>query len=152
MAVSATKTSRPVVVDASGQIVGRLASHVAKLLLNGERVVVVNAEQALFSGRRSTILQEWLGTLEIASVVHPKFGPFHPRTPDRIFKRVVRGMVPRRKPRGLQAWKRLRVHVGIPAEYGKREKRVFEDAKATKPLSYYVPLADVARQLGWKGS
>lgn len=152
MAASVIESRPAVVVDASGQIVGRLASHVSKLLLNGERVVVVNAEKAMFSGRRSMILQESLDKLEIASVVHPKFGPFHPRTPDRILKRVVRGMVPRRKPKGLQAWKRLRVYVGVPAGFEKREKRVFEDAKATKPLSYYVPLADVARRLGWKGS
>ena len=37
-------------VDASGQIAGRLCSKVAKLLLVGNSVVVVNADKALFSG------------------------------------------------------------------------------------------------------
>ena len=36
-------------VDASDQVLGRLASHVAKLLLNGYKVVVFNAEKVAIS-------------------------------------------------------------------------------------------------------
>lgn len=150
MAASVARSSQPIVVDAEGHVVGRLASHVAKLLLRGDRVVVVNAEKALFSGKRGMVLREWLSRLEISSVVNPKFGPFHPRAPDRILRRVVRGMVPRRKAKGVQAMKRLRVYLGVPEAYARAERQRFPDAEATKPPSFYLPLAEVAQRLGWK--
>ena len=39
------RTDRPIVVDATNHIAGRLASNVAKLLLQGQRVTVVNCEK-----------------------------------------------------------------------------------------------------------
>ena len=50
------------VYDATDQILGRLSSHVAKVLLSAkregrdERVVVVNAGQAVISGSRASVL------------------------------------------------------------------------------------------------
>ncbi|MEM1525044.1 MAG: 50S ribosomal protein L13 [Nitrososphaerales archaeon] len=150
MEVSEKKTSQ-IVVDAQYLICGRLASHVAKLLLQGNRVIVVNAEKSLISGKRESVINEWLEKLEISSVVQPKYGPFHPRNPARILTKMIRGMIPRRKSKGREALKRLRVYVGVPKEYNHVEKVTFEDAKAKKPLSYYVMLGDLALQLGWKG-
>jgi large subunit ribosomal protein L13 len=138
-------------VDASGQIAGRLCSNVAKLLLNGNRVVVVNARNTLISGQRQSVMNSWLEYLKIASVVHPKHGPFHSRTPDGIITRMVRGMVPRRKPKGEAAMRRLRVYAHIPEEYSKEKFETFENAKVTKPPAYYVSLAQIANRIGWKG-
>lgn len=136
------------VVDASGQIAGRLSSSVAKLLLEGNRVVVVNAEKALISGRRRSVVDEWLRRLEISSAVHPKYGPFHPRSPHTILSRMIRGMTPRRKAKGREALKRLRVYAGTPDEYRSLEKKTFEDAKATKPEAFYVRLGELAKAIG----
>lgn len=138
-------------VDAEGKIAGRLCSHVAKLLLEGNRVIVVNAESTLFSGSRRNIMTEWAARLNLGSVVHPKHGPFHPRTPDGILSRMVRGMLPRRKPSGAAALKRLRVYVGVPEEYSKVSFTDFEDSKATKPIAFYFPLGEIAAKIGWKG-
>lgn len=137
-------------VDAAGQIVGRMCSRIAKLLLSGNSVVVVNAEKALFSGHRSNVMGDFLDKLKIASVVHPKHGPFHPRTPSGILTRTVRGMIPRTKPRGMSAMKRLRVYEEIPEGMEKMTFTIFDEAKATKPLAYYVPLGEVAERIGWK--
>ncbi len=139
-------------VDASGQIAGRLCSKVAKLLLVGNSVVVVNAEKALFSGARSNVMGTFSQKLKIASVVHPKHGPFHPRTPAGILTRMVRGMIPRSKPSGLSALRRLRIYAEIPKQYGNISFSNFDEAKATKPLAYYVPLGEVAERIGWKGT
>ena len=138
-------------VDASGQIAGRLCSKVAKLLLVGNSVVVVNADKALFSGARSNVMGGFFEKLKIASVVHPKHGPFHPRTPAGILTRMVRGMIPRSKPSGTAALRRLRVYAEVPKQYGKVSFSNFDEAKATKPLAYYVPLGEVAERIGWKG-
>jgi large subunit ribosomal protein L13 len=139
----------PIVVDATGHIAGRLCSYVAKLLLEGKSVVIVNAEKAFISGKRSSVIEEWHKFLEIASVVHPKHGPFHPRRPDNIIRRMVRGMLPRKRPKGISAMKRLRVYIGVPEEYAGAEFKVFDDAKIRKPESYYISIYDLARSIGW---
>lgn len=148
------KKDRPQVryVDATGQIAGRLCSNVAKLLLNGDRVIVVNAERTLISGQRGSVMEDWLAFLKLGSVVHPRHGPYHERTPDGILTGMVRGMLPRRKPKGLAALRRLRVYVGVPEEYSKIKFQGFEDAAATKPQAYYVKLSEIASRIGWKGA
>jgi large subunit ribosomal protein L13 len=148
---SETAVARRYYVDASGQIIGRMCSKVAKLLLSGNSVVIVHADKALFTGSRHTVMGDFFDRLTIASVVHPKHGPFHPRTPTGIMTRMVRGMLPRTKPSGLAALRRLRVYTDVPKELGKTTFISFEEAKATKPLAYYVPLSEVASKIGWKG-
>ena len=139
-------------VDASGQIVGRMSSKIAKILLSGDSVVIVHADKALFSGHRSNVMGDFFDRLTIASVVHPKHGPFHPRTPDRILTRTIRGMIPRTKSSGAAAIRRLRVYTDVPKGMEKISFINFEEAKATKPLAYYVPLGEVAERIGWKGA
>ncbi len=138
-------------VDATGQIAGRMCSNVAKLLLEGNRVIILNAEKTLVSGQRGSVMRSWLEYLKIASVVHPKHGPFHSRTPDGIITRMVRGMLPRRKPKGEAGLKRLRVYVGVPEQYAKMKFHGFENAQATKPPAYYVSLSEISSRIGWKG-
>lgn len=138
-----------VYVDASNQIAGRLSSKVAKLIISGKKVVVVNAEKALISGSRSSVVREWTEKLELSSRVNPIYGPFHPRRPDNILRRMVRGMVPRKKPKGALAMKRLRVYIGVPSDVSGSKLTKFEDATATRPTPVYVTMADLSKSLGW---
>lgn len=140
-----------IIVDAEGHIAGRLSSHIAKLLLKGDKVIVVNAKKVLLSGSRRSIINEYLERLEISSAVNPRHGPFHPRRPDTILNKMVRGMLPIRKAKGLEAFKRLKVYVGIPEQYKSFQKTKFEDAMPKKPLSFYLTLHELASKLGWKG-
>lgn len=148
---NAAKSGSTRYVDATGQIAGRLCSNVAKLLLVGQPVVVVNAERILFSGQRRSVMQGWFDYLKIASVVHPKHGPFHARTPEGILTRMIRGMIPRSKPKGISAMKRLRVYSGSPKEYANVKFSGFDNSTATKPIAYYIPLSEIASRIGWKG-
>jgi len=148
---SVQKSGQVVVVNGEEHIAGRLASLLAKKLLEGERVVVVNTEKILISGDIDSIRRELEAKLEITSLTNPKHTPMHHRTPDRIFTRIVRGMVPRRKAKGRFALKRLRTYIGVPEEYKQAEKAVFKEAMITKPAAYYVNLGEVARLIGWRG-
>ena len=47
------------VIDGSNHILGRLATHVAKQLLNGEDIIIVNAEKIVITGRKEQILQDY---------------------------------------------------------------------------------------------
>jgi large subunit ribosomal protein L13 len=140
-----------VVVDATNCVAGRMCSHVSKLLLQGNRVAIVNAEKAMLSGNRYKTIESYKEHLEINSVTNPIHGPFHPRRPDTIISKMVRGMVPKRKPDGISAFKRLRVYMGVPERMKNAKMESFDDSKITKPESYYISLAEVAKQIGWKG-
>lgn len=143
------KTSKPIVVDGTNLIAGRLSSHVAKLLLQGNRVSIVNCENIMLSGSRTNILKEYKDFLKISSIINPKFGPFHPRRPDTIITKMVRGMLPRKKPSGQSAFKRLRTYIGVPKELKGFEKIQFDDAKITKPVANYTTMTDLSQNVGW---
>jgi large subunit ribosomal protein L13 len=151
-----TKTSQQghrneIIVDATDCIAGRMCSHVSKLLLKGNRVSVVNSENAMLSGNRYMTIGLYKEYLEINSVTNPIHGPFHPRRPDTILTKMVRGMVPKTKASGIEAFKRLRVYIGIPEELRDKRMEAFEDAKVTRSPSKYITIGEVAKQIGWKG-
>ena len=99
------------VIEASECIMGRLASAVAKSLLNGEEVHIVNAENAVISGSKDMVFGEYVSKRNLN---HPRKGPYYPRMPHMMLKRAVRGMIPYQKPKGREAFKRLKVDVGTP--------------------------------------
>ena len=143
------KKSSPIVVDGTNHIAGRLCSNVAKLLLEGNNVSVVNCDRIMISGNRRSIIEEYKDFLEISSILHPKHGPFHPRRPDTIFSRMVRGMLPRKKPSGQTALKRLRAYIGVPKELKSLKKIQFEKAKIRKSSSYYTSMENLGKTIGW---
>ena len=144
------RTDRPIVVDATDHIAGRLSSHVAKLLLKGNRVSLVNCEKIMISGTRANIIKEYREFLEISSILNPKHGPFHPRRPDTIITKMIRGMLPfGKKPSGITAHKRLRAYIGSPKELKSIEKIQFEKAKIKRSASNYTTMGELSRVIGW---
>ena len=140
---------KPIVVDATDHIAGRLSSNVAKLLLKGNRVSIVNCDKIMISGARSNIISEYREFLEINSINHWKHGPKHPRRPDTIMKKMIRGMLPREKTSGKQAHKRLRTYIGSPKEVKSFKKIKFEKAMIKKSSSNYTTMANLGRTIGW---
>tara|TARA_Y100001949_G_scaffold13917_1_gene10147 strand:+ start:408 stop:872 length:465 start_codon:yes stop_codon:yes gene_type:complete len=143
------KTSRPIAIDGTNHIAGRLSSSVAKLLLQGNRVVIVNAEKIMISGRKKNIVYEYDQFLKISSILHPKHGPFHPRRPDTIISRMIRGMLPRDKPSGKEALKRLRVYIGVPKDVKSLGKTQIEKAKIRKSNALYTSVGELGKNVGW---
>ena len=143
------KTSRPIVIDGTNHIAGRLSSSVAKLLLQGNRVVVVNAEKIMISGKKKNIVYEYDQFLKISSILHPKHGPFHPRRPDTMISRMIRGMLPRDKPSGKEALKRLRVYIGVPKDVKSLGKTQIEKAKIRKSNALYTSVGELGKNVGW---
>ena len=133
------------IIDAKGLILGRMASGVAKRLLQGENVIVMNAEKAAISGKRLQIVKEAKTFLEVG---HPRKGPFHQRRPDRIVRRTIRGMLPRQKPKGMQAFKRLRVYLGAPLEFEDKKIQTILEASTDKLKSPYKTVGELAKEIG----
>ena len=140
--------SKPTVVDGTNLIAGRVCSNVAKLLRSGNRIFIVNCEKIMISGKKSSIIKEYEDFLKIHSIIHPQHGPFHPRRPDTIIKRMIRGMLPTEKPSRKTDLARLRTYIGVPKEVKGLEKIQFEKAKITKDSSKYTTMAELSRYIG----
>ena len=140
-----------VTIDAANCIAGRICSRVSKILLQGKMVSIVNAEKAMLSGNKYATIDAYKKNLEVSSATNPIHGPFHPRRPDTILTRMVRGMLPKRKSNGKVALKKLRVYNGIPEKLKKADFETIDDCKISKSPSYYVTMGEIAKQIGWKG-
>jgi len=138
-------------IDATGHIAGRLASVVAHEVIRGKRVVVLNSEKAVISGDRKSLMRQWSERLELGSKVNPMYGPFHPRRPDNIMWRMVRGMVPKTKAKGIIGLKRVRFYIGVPEKYSGYALTKVDDALATRPLPTYTTIAEISKTIGWNG-
>jgi len=134
------------VIDADGNVLGRLCTSVAKKILKGEEVVVVNAEKAIVTGNRDDILAQYKQKKDRGKVIH---GPFYPRRADLILKRTVRGMLPWDKPKGRDAYRLLKVYVGVPKELEAVEKLKLMGA-TNLSRDRYVTLSEVSEHLGSK--
>ena len=138
-------------IDATDLILGRMASHVAKSLLEGKEVTIVNAEKAVISGRRQATFSERDAWMEIRNLVNPRKGPFHPRRPDDLVRRTIRGMLPYKKPKGREAYRRLRVYVGVPPELEGREARSIAGAHLKRlGTRRFITVGELSRHLGVK--
>lgn len=85
--------AKRVVVDARHHMLGRLASIVAKELLNGQKVVVLRCEEICISGGLVRQKMKYMRFLRKRMNTKPSHGPIHFRAPAKIFWRTVRGSV-----------------------------------------------------------
>jgi large subunit ribosomal protein L13 len=134
------------IVDATGLVMGRLASVVATQLLAGNEINIVNAEKAIITGRRESIYEEYFACRDRG---HKERGPYFPRRPEMIMKRTVRGMLPYKLRRGRDAMSRLRIYIGVPRDLSGQQ---FEQPQAAKvrgsSSANFIELGDLSKRLG----
>ncbi|KAK7078787.1 60S ribosomal protein L13A [Halocaridina rubra] len=143
---------KAIVIDGKGHLHGRLAAIVAKSLLLGQQIVVVRCEDIVLSGSFYRNKLNYLSFLRKRCNVNPKRGPFHHRSPSKIFARTVRGMLPIKTTRGRKALKNLRSFEGIPRPYDHVSRQVVPDAmriNRLKPGRKFCMLGMVAHEVGW---
>ena len=145
------KPSEYIVFDAKDKILGRLASSVAKELIGGKKVAIINAEQSIISGRKKLIKEKYKTRLGLQEKENPEHSPYWSRRPDFLVKRVVRGMLPyHRKTTGKEAYKRLIVFVGTPEAF-KGVKPIEIKTKDPKTLyAGYVKVSELSEMLGYQ--
>ncbi len=140
--------SETIYIDGSDLILGRLSSWIAKNVLSGERIVVVNAQDVLVTGNRSTLIKHHIQLRARATHTNPKRGPFYPRFPDRILRRTVRGMLPWKTTRGREAFRRIAAYIDIPDELKDVEFKTVDVAKG-KTLKKYITVGELSKNIGW---
>jgi large subunit ribosomal protein L13 len=136
------------IVDASNLILGRMASYVAKKALDGNRVVVLNAERAIISGTKDRVVARAKQKLKTRTLGNLERGPTHPRKPDGYVRRVIRGMLPWKKTSGKEAFHRVMVYIGTPDEYKNKPGTRIADAEASKLKVPYITVARLSEEIG----
>jgi len=133
------------IIDAEGAVLGRLCTAVAKRLLKGEEIAVVNAEKAIVTGKKTMIKAHYKQEREVGTY---RKGPFYPRMPHQIVKRTVRGMIPYQEPHGRAAFKKLKCYIGVPKEFiGQSFEKI---TTAQKHPANYMTIQEIAQFLGAK--
>jgi len=142
-----------VVIDGKGHLLGRLASVVAKELLNGQHIVVVRCEDLNISGSLFRNRLKFMSFLRKHSNTNPrKHSQIHYRAPSKMFWRALRGMMPYKTPRGAASLDRLKVLDGVPAEYEKKKRMVVPAALRVlrlKPQRRFCRVGDLSGKVGW---
>jgi len=136
------------VYDGENMILGRLGTVVAKAALLGEEVRVVNCDKVIVSGKKEMVFAN--EKQKRARKGYPLKSAKFTRLSDRIVRRSIRGMLPWRKTRGREAFKRIMCHRGVPeALQGKAIK--IEGASVSKlPTLKYITIAELVKRLGGK--
>ena len=144
--------AKVVLVDARHHMLGRLASILAKELLNGQRVVVVRCEEICMSGGLVRQKMKYLRFLRKRMNTKPSHGPIHFRAPARILWRTIRGMIPHKTKRGAAALARLKAYEGVPPPYDRMKRMVIPDALKVlrlQPGHKYCLLGRLSSEVGW---
>ncbi|MFX0106842.1 MAG: 50S ribosomal protein L13 [Candidatus Hodarchaeota archaeon] len=140
------------VYDAENMVVGRLASKVAKAAILGQRVAIVNAEKGIITGDKYTVIEAFKEKFNIRTSYNPRKGPFHHRRPDKMVRRMIRGMLPWPTPRGKEAFKRIQVYIGVPEKFTDSEKIVLKGSQYRSLTRKHITIADLSHELGWRSS
>lgn len=111
---------KEIVVDASGCSVGRVSSYAAKQVLLGNNVKIVNCNDSFVTGNKKSVIEEY--KIMRARGGASLQGPHYPKSPERIMKRTIRGMLPYKQGKGREAFKRILCYNKVPVELEKSEK------------------------------
>lgn len=114
---------RWLVVDAQGQTLGRLATHIATALRGkhkpmytphmdtGDHVVVINAREVVLTGTKPELKRYFHHTLYPGGARWTSYRDMMDTHPERVIEHAVRGMLPKTK-LGRAVFKKLKVYPG----------------------------------------
>jgi len=122
-----------IIIDAKDTVLGRLASYAAKQSLLGKNVVVLNCDEAVITGPRTTVLEKYKQARARGGSTLK--GPNFPREPFRLMKRTIRGMLSHRQKRGADALKRIICYNQTPPEYKDSELISIKKDLKTKSMT-----------------
>ena len=133
-------------IDAKDLIVGRIATVVAKHALMGGKVEIYNCEHAVLNGKKEAVFAKYKRKRELGI---PSKGPFQPRMPDRFVRRIIRGMIPYKQPKGKEAFARVMCYIGTPQD--SKELTTIKGAEVSKlPNLNYMKVGELCKLLGAK--
>jgi large subunit ribosomal protein L13 len=117
-------------IDAAGAIVGRIGAFAAKRALLGDTIKILNCEKAIMSGSKENVVDRY--NQRRNKIGQPQKGPFISKMPDRFVRRTIRGMLPYKRTKGSQAYKRIMCYLGVPEQFKDKKVQKVPGAEASK--------------------
>jgi large subunit ribosomal protein L13 len=144
---SVTNQEKIVVIDGKDLILGRLGSVIAKRLLLGETIKLVNCKDVVILGRKRFLVEKYKGTFSRTVTYH---GPYYSRSPADIVRRSMRKMLPYRNARGANAYKKLKCFTSVPSTLLSATKESVESAQLdADSVFYYTKIGEICKALGY---
>jgi large subunit ribosomal protein L13 len=125
------------VVDANGQVLGRLASEIARRLRGkhkpeftphvdtGDYIVVINADKLRVTGNKAQAKIYYRHSGYPGGVYSANFSKMHARFPGRVLEKAVKGMLPK-GPLGYAMLKKLKVYKGEQHPHAAQQPQILE--------------------------
>jgi large subunit ribosomal protein L13 len=135
------------IVDVKGLVAGRVASQIAKAVVKGEKVIVLNAQDAVIVGNPESTMEVYHERTHVKVHSNPHFGPKYERIPSKMFRRMVRGMLPNRPRASVKYTKMVTVYNGTPKLFPTGEIKSFEKFKNSE-RHRSMTLGEIAKALG----
>ena len=124
-------------LDATDQVLGRLATEVARRLRGkhkpeytphtdtGDYIVVVNAEKIKVTGRKTTDKMYYRHSGYPGGIKETSFEKMIEKTPAKVIEIAVKGMLPR-GPLGRQMYRKLKVYAGAEHKHSAQQPQKLE--------------------------
>jgi large subunit ribosomal protein L13 len=125
------------VIDADGEVVGRLASRIAHVLRGkhkpeftphvdcGDNIIVLNADKIRFTGNKMAAKEYLTYSLYPGGQKSKTAKQIMTRKPEMIIENAVRGMLPKNK-LGAAMFKKLFVYTGTKHPHGAQKPQAFK--------------------------
>ena len=125
------------VVDATGQTLGRISTQIARLLTGkhkpqyaphqdtGDFVVVINAEQAVLTGKKEEEKIYYRHSTYPGGLKSESAGELRGRRPAKLIEKSVRGMLPKNR-LGRRQLKKLKVYAGPDHPHQAQQPKALE--------------------------
>lgn len=124
-------------IDASGKVLGRLATEVARRLRGkhkaeytphvdtGDYIVITNAEKVAVTGRKFKEKKYYSHTGFPGGIKEITFDKLQAKNPTRIIERAVKGMLPK-NPLGREMYRKLKIYVGTEHPHAAQQPKKLE--------------------------
>ena len=109
-----------IIIDGANSVLGRVASFAAKQALLGNKIIIVNCNDLLITGRRNLILENYSQMRRRGKGWFK--GPTVPKVPEKLMKRTIRGMLAYTQQRGEDALDRVICYNETPKEFESAKK------------------------------
>jgi large subunit ribosomal protein L13 len=129
------------VINGKNAILGRLASFAAKKALMGNQIAIVNCNEVVVSGKPKSVIGEYQISRKRGGA--SQHGPFFPKSPERIVKRTIRGMISYKQGRGRMAFNRIKCYNDTPLELEESKKLTAGKEKRIKTIK----LKDLSKEI-----
>lgn len=134
-----------IILDGKEAVFGRLASVAAKNLLKGNSVDIINCEEIIISGDRKAFFQKMVEKKKMGKGSSLK-GPNYSRLEDKMIRRMIRGMLPWDRPKGREAYKRLKVYIG-KGKLSEEELKNSRDVRGERRPMKYFSIKEITKLL-----